>query len=40
MAGHLEGLDLKKGTGGTETSQYPEEKRSIPLVAASERGAA
>ncbi len=29
-------------TGGTETSQYPEEKKSteIPLVAASERGAA
>ena len=29
-------------TGGTETSKYPEEKKSteIPLVAASERGAA
>ncbi len=29
-------------TGGTETSQYPEEKKSteIPPVAASERGAA
>ncbi len=29
-------------TGRTETSQYPEEKKSteIPLVAASERGAA
>ena len=31
-----------KRTGGTETSKYPEEKKSteIPLVAASERGAA
>ena len=31
-----------KGTGGTETSKYPEEKKSteIPPVAASERGAA
>ena len=31
-----------KRTGGTETSQYPEEKKSteIPWVAASERGAA
>ncbi len=31
-----------KRTGGTETSKYPEEKKSteIPPVAASERGAA
>ena len=31
-----------EGTGGTETSQYPEEKKSneIPSVAASERGGA
>ena len=31
-----------KGTGGTETSKYPEEKKetSIPQVAASERGRA
>ena len=33
---------LKKRTRGTETSKYPEEKKSteIPLVAASERGPA
>ena len=33
---------VMKRTGGTETSKYPEEKKSteIPLVAASERGAA
>ena len=33
---------LKKQTRGSETSQYPEEKKSteIPLVAASERGPA
>ena len=33
---------LMRRTGRTETSQYPEEKKSteIPLVAASERGAA
>ena len=33
---------LTRRTGGTETSKYPEEKKSteIPLVAASERGAA
>ena len=31
-----------EGTWGTETSQYPQEKKSkeIPLVAASERGRA
>ena len=31
-----------EGTGGTETSQYPEEQKSheIPLVVASERGGA
>jgi hypothetical protein len=34
--------NLTKRTGGTETSKYPEEKKSteIPPVAASERGAA
>ena len=33
---------LTRRTGGTETSKYPEEKKSteIPPVAASERGAA
>jgi hypothetical protein len=33
---------MKEQTRGTETSQYPEEKKSkeIPLVAASERGIA
>ena len=32
----------RKGTGGTETSHYPEEKKSteIPQVVASERGTA
>ncbi len=29
-----------RGTGGTETSKYPEEEITIPLVAASERGGA
>jgi hypothetical protein len=35
-------IGLEKLTRGTETSKYPEEKKSteIPLVAASERGAA
>ena len=35
-------IGLKEGTRGTETSQYPEEKKSkeIPQVAASERGTA
>ena len=40
---HLWGLmGSERGTGGTETSQYPEEKEvtTIPLVAASERGSA
>jgi hypothetical protein len=26
----VEHIDLEKGTWGTETSQYPEEKRSFP----------
>jgi hypothetical protein len=30
----------EEGTGGTETSQYPEERIHTPLVAASERGPA
>ena len=35
-------IGLAKRTRGTETSKYPEEKKSteIPLVAASERGLA
>ena len=35
-------IGLGKRTGGSETSQYPEEKKSneIPLVAASEQGLA
>ena len=35
-------IGTKKRTRGTETSKYPEEKKSneIPLVAASERGLA
>ena len=35
-------IGLERRTWGTETSKYPEEKKSIeiPLVAASERGAA
>jgi hypothetical protein len=39
---HPERMALGKGTGGTETSQYLEEQKAtaIPLVAASERGAA
>ena len=37
-----EHIGLMEGTRGTETSQYPEEKKSneTPLVAASERGRA
>ena len=37
-----EHIGLMEGTRGTETSQYPEEKKSkeIPQVAASERGTA
>ncbi len=33
-------IGIKKRTRGTETSQYPEERKSTetPLVAASERG--
>ena len=35
-------IGLERRTWGTETSKYPEEKKSteIPLVAASERGPA
>ena len=35
-------IGLERRTRGTETSKYPEEKKSteIPLVAASERGPA
>ncbi len=35
-------IALRRRTRGTETSKYPEEKKSteIPLVAASERGPA
>jgi len=35
-------MGSERGTGGTETSQYPEEKeaKAIPQVAASERGSA
>ena len=37
-----EHIGYEKGTGRTETSKYPEEKKSteIPQVVASERGAA
>jgi hypothetical protein len=35
-----EHIGTVEGTGGTETSQYPEEERTIPGVAASERGRA
>ena len=37
-----EHIPSRAGTGGTETSKYPEEKKTdvIPLVAASERGEA
>ena len=37
-----ESIGAEKRTWGTETSKYPEEKKSteIPLVAASERGPA
>ena len=39
---HPEYIGVAKRTRRTETSKYPEEKKSteIPLVAASERGAA
>ena len=42
QAPQAEHIGLMGGTRGTETSQYPEEKKSteIPLVAASERGGA
>src|SRR5271165_6170938 len=37
---HTESIGVWKGTGGTETSKYPEEKKSteIPSVVASESG--
>ena len=39
---HTESIGVKRYTRGTETSKYPEEKKTtvIPLVAASERGLA
>ena len=39
---HAESIGMGSDTGGTETSQYPEEKKetSIPQVAASEKGRA
>ncbi len=39
---HTESIGVGKRTGRTETSKYPEEKKSteIPPVAASERGVA
>ena len=39
---YTEYIGVRKQTRRTETSKYPEEKKSteIPLVAASERGAA
>ena len=39
---YTEYIGVRKRTRGTETSQYPEEKKSteIPLVVASERGTA
>ena len=42
QAPQAEHIGLMEGTRGTETSQYPEEKKSTetPLVAASERGRA
>ena len=41
-APQAEHIGLKEGTRGTETSQYPEEKKAnaIPSVAASEIGTA
>jgi hypothetical protein len=44
LVGYLytEYIGIERRTRGTETSKYPEEKKSteIPLVAASERGPA
>ena len=39
---HTEFIGVWRRTGGSETSQYPQEEKSIeiPLVAASERGRA
>ena len=41
-ASQAERIGLRKATGGTETSKYPEEEKSteIPGVAASETGPA
>ena len=38
--GRLNQIGRYEETGGTETSKYPEEKRNIPLVVASESGGA
>ena len=42
LSSGAEYIGLRKRTGGTETSKYPEEKETtvIPSVAASERGRA
>ena len=42
MARHAESIGMAEATGGTETSKYPEERKSteIPVVAASEPGSA
>ncbi len=39
---HTEFIGVRRQTGGSETSQYPQEEKSreIPLVVASERGRA
>lgn len=39
---HTEYIGVRKVSGGTDTSQYPEESKSTetPLVAASEKGSA
>jgi hypothetical protein len=39
---HPEHIGMREGTGGIETSQYPEEEKTTvtPLVAASETGRA
>ena len=39
---YSEYIAIQEGTRGTETSKYPEEKKTevIPLVVASERGSA
>ena len=42
MASYTESIGIERGTRGTETSKYPEEKKTkvIPKVAASEMGTA